>query len=137
MYDDFGQWFLSEVHSKFQRFVASCALRDPSKINFDAVDFTNLIQRCVEKDCTVVTPPWLRVLRNKNKRGRGADLGQVQGKGGGGRGGRGNDNLKRGQNVDGNKNPNTMIQCQLTDKSLKLKEGEEFSKPVCQAVEAG
>ena len=137
MYDDFGPWFLSEIHVRIQRFIASCALGLASRINFDAVDFTELINRCINKECIVVTPPWLKILRIKNQKRRGNEQerhGNRGGHGGGGRGGGGRGG--RGDNKRA-KFAAEEVMCKLNDRSLLLKEGEEFVKIFQKSMKLG
>ena len=42
----FVAFFLNKVHVRFQRFLSSCAIGDPSQIDLDILDFSKFTKKC-------------------------------------------------------------------------------------------
>ena len=64
---DFGSGLLTKINVRFQRFLYSCSLNDPSDIDLEALDFTKFIDKVRKGEIIITTPLWLVACRKKKQ----------------------------------------------------------------------
>ena len=121
----FGAWFINKIHVGVQRYLHSCALGIPSKLDTTAIDFSDMIRSIQNRSIAFVrAPSYVKdQLPNRNKGKRRAEENEDEGP-----------RTKKGK---GNKNRDNKVTNDEQDAQAKLGHGMVFGEVFCREVRDG